>query len=275
MTARLPNDLHKDTVENIKKFFIYAVWGVLFFIFGCATTHELSFHPQEGEKSYMKAAFHMKTETYENNKLLETEAHHLSFGILSKIKKSEINGKIVLQKKVIEKKGDYSLRQLGFPELGEQIEFTLDARGQVLHVKNEEPGTIFYLPFFIFPKTKVAIGEKWQEEFQWNMLHHPFTVVTQVNSQFANIEKYKEIDCYKITFATTSKTLPQSDTVKFDNSSSGYYLWDSQKNHILYAETHFLDTLTLNTGKNIVTRSEFVLEEKPPQHDKEQKNSTH
>ncbi len=209
----------------------------------------------------MQASFAMKTENYIHNKIKETKYENVEFEILSTVKKINPDGSVILAKKVLSKKGTMSLRDLGFPEKGEELLFTLDPRGTVLDVSGEEPGSIFYLPFFIFPKKEVERGETWEEEFQWNATNQPFTILTKLQSRFVGMQKYNEKNCLRVDFKALSLGLPQNSDMDFNNSSEGYYLWHKETNHVLYAETHFLDMLSTVDNTQSVTLSTFKLED--------------
>ena len=239
--------------------------GVIFglWLTGCATVsdqkYELKFQPQVGQKEVMKASLDTSIEAYENGKLKSKTSEKIEFQVFSRVTEVSKDGVQVL-KKVLNKKGDLSLRELGFPEEGETMKFKLGAQGQVLNVLDEEPGSIFYLPFFILPGKSVGIGEAWNTELQWNMLHHPYTMLTKVESKLASQSTYKNVECFKIEFNTTSEALPQDANMNFQNSSTGYYLWEPKTSRVLYAETNFLNTLSLQNEAQSISRSTFKME---------------
>ena len=233
-------------------------------ITGCATVsnqkYELKFQPQTGQKEFMQASLDTSIEAYEKNKLKSTTREKIEFQTSSYVSAVEANSVSVI-KKTLKKKGDLSLRELGFPEEGEEIKFKLGAQGQVLFVQDEEPGSIFYLPFFILPQTPVGVGEAWNSDFQWNMLHHPYTMLTKVESKLVSQTTYKNTECFRIDFNTVSEALPKNPNMDFQNSSKGYYLWEPKTSRVLYAETQFLNTLSLQNEAQSISRSTFTLEE--------------
>src|SRR3989344_5801277 len=160
----------------------------LILLTGC-TTYPLRFQPQPGEKSRVQAEFSVKTETYSHNTLSQIEEDSVSFDIESSIKNSNPDGTMTVSKKTISKKGKFPLRNLGFPDKGEELVFTLDSRGWVHSVKGEKPGSVFYLPFFIFPEKKlIRLGTSWDEEIQWNASSEKLMMMTKISSQFKSIE---------------------------------------------------------------------------------------
>ncbi|MBI2027609.1 MAG: hypothetical protein HYS98_07415 [Deltaproteobacteria bacterium] len=232
------------------------------FIVGCAT-YPLRFKPQPGEKSLMQAEFSVKTETYQNNRLIQLDEDFVSFGIQSSIKNIEPTGAILISKKTVNKKGKLPLRNLGFPEKGEEMFFTVDSRGLVLSVKGEQPGSLFYLPFFIFPKKElVSLGATWEEEIQWNSQFQLLAMITTISSKLSAMEPCQNqagFSCYRIEFKTTSHPTPLAEEVHLSDSSTGYYLWDPKNNKVTYAETHFIDTLALDDRNQSISRSIFKL----------------
>src|SRR3989338_1243293 len=196
----------------------------------------------------------------QNNKLKSKTNEKVEFQVLSRVAAVSNEGVVIL-KKVLSKKGDLSLRELGFPEEGEEMKFKLGVQGQVLFVDDEDRGSIFYLPFFTLPSKPVGIGEAWNTELQWNMLHHPYTMLTKIESKLASQTNYKNTQCFRIEFNTVSEALPKNPDMNFQNSSTGYYLWEPKTSRVLYAETNFLNTLSLQNEAQSISRSVFRMEE--------------
>jgi len=243
-----------------------AMTGLMLYLsfLSCATVsdqkYELKFQPQAGQKELMKASLDTSIEAYENNELKSKTNEKVEFQVLSRVAAVSNEGVVIL-KKVLSKKGDLSLRELGFPEEGEEMKFKLGVQGQVLFVDDEERGSIFYLPFFTLPSKLVGIGEAWNTELQWNMLHHPYTMLTKIESKLASQTNYKNTECFKIEFNTVSEALPKNPDMNFQNSSTGYYLWEPKTSRVLYAETNFLNTLSLQNEAQSISRSVFRMEE--------------
>jgi hypothetical protein len=69
--------------------------------------------------------------------------------------------------KTVEKDGTADLHELGFPEMGEAIDYVIRGNGEVLKAGHYPEQSLFFVPALPVPSASVKVGDTWPMDHTW------------------------------------------------------------------------------------------------------------
>ncbi len=139
---------------------------------------------------------------------------------------------------VLEKDGPVNLHNLGIPNLGEKIEFQLDAQARVLKAGSYPKNSIFYVPSISLPKDKVKIGDTWTLSHQWVVEDNGLPIQVELVSILKNVYSCGPDECADIEI---------SGEVKIPNEIF----------HGMYLESYIRGRILFNRVSGVIVWSEI------------------
>lgn len=202
---------------------------------------ELKYSPSKGRKEIVRTFSKTVTRTYSNGQLLHEKEESVDFTVKSDVLRVESSGDRAVIIETIRKDGLMDLYDLGFPELGESIEYTYTTRCEVKRAGNFPQNSIFFLPPVSLPKRPVEVGETWNYTADWISLRNGLPMSVELMTIFKNVflcgaaGKCAEFEVsgeVKVPDAVTKKAEVQSlisGRILY-NINSGSIIWSDVRN---------------------------------------------
>ncbi|MBX7231622.1 MAG: hypothetical protein K1X29_06005 [Bdellovibrionales bacterium] len=142
----------------------------------------------EGNSSLTRYYSNSRVQDYELDQLVRFHEEIVDFKVSETVTRqlAEKNKFNVLTS-TVSKEGTVDLHELAFPELGEEIEYTLDNRGLVFKAGDYPPESIFFVPQLPLPSSKVKVGDTWTFNHEWLSLKNGIPLVIELVTIFKNI----------------------------------------------------------------------------------------
>lgn len=144
-------------------------------------TGEIDFYfkPEEGRKETIRIVSKTHSRSYSQKQILHERQEIVEFSVRNTVKQVEAgSGLRSIEVETIAKDGPQDLYDLGFPELGESIDYIFNTKGEVRKAGNFPSNSIFFIPAVSLPKRPVAVDETWTMQKDWISLRNglPMTV---------------------------------------------------------------------------------------------------
>lgn len=111
---------------------------------------------------------HADIKIFEEDQLIRSRDEVVTFSVKSDAALLDPkSGRFELLTKTIARDGSGNLRELGFPELGEEIRFELTPQGEVLKAGDYPKDSLFFVPSVPIPSRTVSVGETWRLLHSW------------------------------------------------------------------------------------------------------------
>ncbi len=141
---------------------------------GCATASraslpqavDLRFKGRAGERTETRYYSIAQITTYEDQQLLRDRQESVDFNVSTHVTAAD-DKQFSFTTRTTRKDGTVGLHDLSFPELNEQIDYVVQANGEVLHAGNFPPQSLFYVPSMPMPASKVEVGDTWTMAHTW------------------------------------------------------------------------------------------------------------
>lgn len=148
--------------------------------------------------------------------------------------KGDIQFRIVTQNKV----GDIDLKDMAYPEPGEELYEMIDKFGTPLVVKDIPIGTIFYIPRVTLPKSPVRPGDSWSYQGRWISLDTGLPFELSIDSKLKSWQDCDGLMCAVITF-TGEVRLPADFPLKstLNSKIKGTFHYSPVSYEILWGES--------------------------------------
>lgn len=146
------------------------------------------------------------------------------------------------------KDGAPRLEDMGFPELGEKIDFEVTANGLVKKAGGHRPGSIFFVSPLPLPTTALEVGDTWEIKEMWyGDGGLPFQlegvgILKQFFSCHSKLCAHIEISAQVMA--------PQviSPFAKFNSQIDGHVLLSVEKGEVLWSQLNTQERLTFEGG---------------------------
>lgn len=96
------------------------------------------------------------------------------------------NGEMQFRVNTSNKKGNMSLKDMGFPEPNETLLEVIDSYGKPVVVKDYPMGSVFYLPRISLPENPVSAGDKWSYRGRWISMDTGWPFEIEINSRLVS-----------------------------------------------------------------------------------------
>lgn len=148
------------------------------------------------------------------------------------------NGDIQFRIVTTDKVGNIELKDLAYPEPGQELYEMIDKYGKQLVVKDMPIGSIYYVSRIALPKTAVKVNDTWSYKTRWisEATGWPFEI--QLNSKLKEWADCDGLMCALITFEG-SVILPDDFPLKATLSSKlkGEFYYSPVSHEVLWGET--------------------------------------
>ncbi len=111
------------------------------------------------------------------------------------------------------KSGDIDLKDMAYPEPGQELFEMIDKFGKPLVVKDIPIGSIFYIPRVTLPKNAVHVGDSWSFKGRWVALDTGLPFELRIDSKLKAWSDCDGLACAIITF-TGEVLLPEDFPLK-------------------------------------------------------------
>jgi hypothetical protein len=186
-----------------------------------------------------------QTQTFENGQLIHEKEDSTDFSIRTVHKSEDLKlNQFTLLTNPISVDGPADLHDLGFPDLGEVLELTLNSRGQVLKAGFYPKDSLFYIPPISLPDRSVQVGDTWSIQHKWNSLKNGIPLILDMVSIFKSVYSCQGVE--KDQSDHLCAEIEVSGDVKVDSNVSseieilsllqGRLLFSIQTGSIIWAE---------------------------------------
>lgn len=156
-----------------------AIWLVGFLSVGCASGGgtkpidnagpvSLALKAEVGQEDVTRYYSHSRIKNFESVQLVRERDEMVEFRVREKVAKIDPGtGNLTIKVETVQKDGTVDLHDMAFPEKGEEIEYVMSRRGEVLRAGEYPPDSVFYVPPIPLPKEPVEIGDTWTLDHAW------------------------------------------------------------------------------------------------------------
>lgn len=155
-----------------------------------STTGEVDFQftPPQGRVETVRMQSKTITRTFSKGQLLHEREEVVEFSIRNTVTQVESgSGLRSIVVETISKDGPQDLYDLGYPELGESIDYVFNTKGEVRKAGNFPSNSIFFIPPIALPKRPVAVDETWTMQKDWISLRNGLPMTVDILTIFKNV----------------------------------------------------------------------------------------
>jgi hypothetical protein len=149
---------------------------------------EFQFAPSDGRKELIRLQSRTTTRTFTKGQLLHEREELVEFGVRNTVTQVEAgSGLRSVLVETVSKDGPQDLYDLGYPELGESIDYVFNTKGEVRKAGNFPSNSIFFIPPVVLPKRPVAVDETWTMQRDWISLRNGLPMTVDILTIFKNV----------------------------------------------------------------------------------------
>lgn len=192
----------------------------------------------KGSISLSTYTTHSDVVVYDKKKVSKKYTNSVEFKIDRRTINVNENGDIQFRTVTTDKKGNIELKDLAYPEPGQELYEMIDKHGKQLVVKDMPIGSIYYVSRVALPKNPVKVGDTWLYNARWisEATGWPFEIT--LNSKLKAWSDCDGLMCAIITFEG-AVSLPEDFPLKATLSSKikGEYYYSPVSHEVLWGES--------------------------------------
>lgn len=226
---------------------------------------DMHLKPELESKEIVRVYSRSLTRTKYENKIGSSKEETVDFSVQSRVTKVDpkTQDRTVLVES-LRKDGPTDLYDLGYPEVGEALEFVYTTKAQVRKAGHFPPNSLFFLSPISLPKKPVEVGDTWDYQAKWVSLRNGLPMQVDlvsifkrmyscgVNSECAEIEVSGEIQ------------IPEGLTrdARLESVVTGRILFDLHTGAIVWSDIRNKEKLTSGEDvMEIISCTETIVEE--------------
>lgn len=149
---------------------------------------DFQFAPPMGRKEVLRLQSRTVTRTFSKNQLLHEREEVVEFSVRNTVTQVESgSGLRSVTVETISKDGPQDLYDMGYPELGEQIDYVFNTKGEVRKAGNFPSNSVFFIPPVVLPKRPVAVDETWTLQKDWISLRNGLPMTLDILTIFKGL----------------------------------------------------------------------------------------
>ncbi|MGZ6480619.1 MAG: hypothetical protein ACXWQE_15010 [Bdellovibrionales bacterium] len=245
-----------------------------FLFLGCASTGpkgglpsavaiEFKGKPGEVTKTHYYSNAHILS--YQDGQILRDRTEGVDFTVDTHVTEFDPAKKILkYEVRTTEKDGAVELHDLAFPELNEQLYYTVRTNGEVLNVNNLRSKSLFYVPALPTPKAPVQIGDTWTMEHDWVSSKDGIPMQLEVVAILKDIvacEKKNVCADIELSGHVEVMSAPKVVGARFNSRLWGRVLFSLERGDVIWSEMRSTEEMAA-TGDRMAVRSCMVSEMK-------------
>jgi hypothetical protein len=241
---------------------------------GCATTGPkgglpkavtIEFHGKPGELTRTHYYSNARILSYQDGQLLRDRTEGVDFAVDTHVTAFDPAKKILqFQVRTVTKDGTVELHDLAFPELNEQLLYTVRTNGEVLRVSELPPTSLFFVPALPTPKGPVTIGDTWTMEHSWISSKDGIPLQLEVVAILKDIvacEKNEICADIELSGHVNLVAMPTAEGARFQSRLWGRLLFSLARGDVIWSEMRSNEEMGAKTDRMAV-RSCMVSEMK-------------
>ncbi len=222
------------------------------------------FTPPQGRVETIRLQSKTMTRTFSKGQLLHEREEVVEFSIRNTVTQVESgSGLRSIVVETINKDGPQDLYDLGYPELGESIDYVFNTKGEVRKAGNFPFNSIFFIPPIALPKRPVAVDETWTMQKDWISLRNGLPMTVDVLTIFKNVFACgSDHQCAELEISGEVR-VPESlrKKAKIQSVITGRLLYNLSTGAILWSDIRNRDMLGVDQDRvESVSCTETVLD---------------
>lgn len=234
------------------------VFGLSIVLSACASTGggpkgglpsqvEIAFKGKAGETSQTHYYSNARILTFSEGQLLRDRTEGVDFVVdqhMIDVKPE----RLIYNVTTVAKDGAVELHDLAFPELHEQLQYTVKPDGEVLRVSNLPPQSLFFTPALPTPKGKVSVGDTWAMEHIWASSKDGIPLKLQVVAILKDIvacEKTRVCADIELNGDVNLVAVPVMKGAKFASKLWGRVLFSIDRGDVIWSEMRSTEEMGL------------------------------
>ena len=203
--------------------------------------------------------------TFVDTELTREKEESVEFVVESKTHKISPDGNTIDQViRLLHKDGPVDLRTLGFPEDGEELNFSLTKSATVLKAGTYPKTSIFYVPPLSLPNDPVSVGETWNLEKNWISSGNGIPLELKLVSTLKAWVKCGDDTCADIEVSGEVSMMGiKKNQLKFESEIAGRILFSIERGVLVWSMLKNKERLTTLTSMMTVTGCMVSRLEKP------------
>jgi hypothetical protein len=230
-------------------------------------TTPVEFHmaPPVGRIDVAHVTSRSLTKTRSNNQLLHEREENVDFSVKTEVKSIDAKtGDRTVLVETVRKDGPVDLYDVGYPEVGETLEYIYTTKALVKKAGHFPENSMFFLPPIALPKKAVSVGDTWKMDAQWVALRNGLPMSVEVISIFKAVYKCGvQHQCAEVEISGEVK-VPEGLTksAALQSTLAGRLLFDLNSGAILWSDIRNVEKLAAGDDQmEIFSCTEALLEE--------------
>lgn len=234
---------------------------------GCALTGKgkpaitgpitLEFSGRPGEVSENRYSAKTRTLKFEGSQLTRDHTEAVDFSVRNHVSSFDREKKLLkFELTTLVKDGTIPLHDMAFPELNEQIDFTMRTNGQIVRAGRFSTNGIFYVPALPIPGKPVQVGDTWTLTHTWQSGASGIPIrldVIGILKGIVTCEKSKICADMELSGTESLLVAPATKGGFFTSRMSGRLLFSLERGDVIWSEMHSQETMGYQNDRTEVT----------------------